>query len=223
VERRRRVALYLIGELGAEDLAPLVLSALDGEDPDLALRAAGVLAKLSSRKGDEVLRGWLDPATAASPQDAERRIRAALPVVLEAETPEAYRDARPLLDHPRISVRSTLATLLAQHMDAYGREVGEDLIGGAPVRVVSDRARRTLLDALARAKTPPLPMVFLGVVSKLDHEDWGVRADAARVLRHWADLEGIDAVTKETAVDALTLLLQDEKDSFVRFAAGEDR
>lgn len=207
-ERRRRVALHLVGELKAQECESDVVALLSGPDEALARRAAGVLALLGSHAGDGTLTAWL------APDGDERRILAALGALLGSGA-DAYAAARPLLGHPRISVRTRLATLLAEKRAVYGGAVLGDL--GASDLV--ERARRSLLDAVVRGPIEPDEAAVTSVTALLSHADWGVRADAARALRAWADLEALPEARRSACRAALVDLLAKEEDAFVRRAA----
>jgi len=177
-ERRVRVALYLVGEMKVEAAEEAVVDLLASTDESLARRAAGVLARLESHAGDEVLLGWLQHP------EQELKVMAALGALVETEA-DCYPALVPLLDHPLVSVRTHLATLLAQHADAYAAKVEASLAEASlPIR-----ARRTALDVLARSKRVPLQATLEIVTGLLDAVDWGVRADAARqtsIIQRWA-------------------------------------
>jgi hypothetical protein len=202
-EKRRKVALQLVAELGVAELEKEVVLVLGGADDALARRAAGVLERLGSRAGDATLRSWLA-------RDAdERRILAALGALMGGEA-DVWGDARALLDHPLVSVRSRLATLAAAHPKAYGAALRAELSGEA-----STRAKRTVLDALVRGPVAPDAASAAAAERLVDHEDWGVRADAARWIRAWA--QG-DAARFPAAAAALDRRLASETEPYVRFA-----
>jgi len=206
VERRKRVALYLVGELKVVSLEHDVVALLAGDDEGLQLRAAGVLASLGSHAGDEALKGWL------APEEDERKIQTALGTLLGLGS-DVYPQVRPLLDHPLMSVRTRLVALLVAHADLYLDAVRADL---AAVDL-SDRARRTVLDVLAKTNPAHDASDQLVLQVLLEHRDWGMRADAVRWLRRWAD-EG-----DPWAKARLGELLQTERDPYVLFCArGED-
>ncbi|MDF1703010.1 MAG: hypothetical protein P1V36_17820, partial [Planctomycetota bacterium] len=91
-ERRRRIALHLVGELKLIARIDVVLLALSGDDPGLARRAAAVLPKLESDAGNATLVGWL------SGDDARARATA-VATLLELKA-DVYAELRPLLDSP---------------------------------------------------------------------------------------------------------------------------
>ncbi len=205
-ERRRRVALHLVGEMKVREVEKDVVRLLEGEEEAIARRAAGVLARIESHAGDEVLLTWLkEPAR-------ELRVMAALGTLLGLES-DCYGAVRPLLDHPLMNVRSRLATLLGSKHAAYATRVAQDL--GA--EDLSDRAVRTLLDAFARSQTEPLEATVTAARALLSHEDWGVRADAARALQHARAYESLSEL-KRLAIDALLAIQrQSETEPYVLF------
>jgi hypothetical protein len=207
VERRRRVALHLIGELKVVELEEAVVKLLEGDDDALARRAAGVLLLLQSRAGEERLMSWL-----AAPDPDERRVLAALGTLLGTGA-DVYPQVRGLLGHRLVTVRTRLATLLAERRERYGAA----LLGDLGAADLSDRARRTLLDAVARGPVAPTPEAAAAVIALLGHADWGMRGDAARVARLWLDKPPADAGAERQALaGALEGLLAGEADVFVR-------
>ena len=182
-----------------------VAGLLQAEEEGIPRRAAGVLAKLGSHAGDAVLEDWLEKP------DDELRVMAALGALLGLES-DCYAAVRPLLDHPLVSVRSRLATLLGSKHETYGELVAQDL--GA--KDLSARAVRTLLDAFARSKTKPLEEVVVAALDLLSHADWGVRADAARALQHALALGDLGD-TRSLIQARLLNQAQGEKDPYVRF------
>lgn len=179
---RRRLALTLVGELGAKALEGPVAALLADADEALARRAAGVLGQLGSRAGDERLRGWLSVPRGEGGDEA--RILAALGVLVPAGG-EPGRDVEALLDHPLISVRTRLATLLAEHGALYEAVLRRWLVRGFSFEDRRARALRTVLDVFARAKWEPTEADVAAVTALLNHGDEGVRADATRLLRRW--------------------------------------
>ena len=204
--RRRRVALYLVGELQARAVEKEVVALLGVIEEGLDRRAAGVLRKLDSHTGDDVLRGWL-----ADPRD-ELRVVAALGTLLGGEV-DCYDLVRPLLAHPLFSVRSRLSTLLGMHHATYGEKAVADVQAGD----LSVRARRTLLDALARVRDVLPRKAHSALVASLDDPQWGVRADAARVLRAQLAQEDLPVPLRTAAEAALAGRLAVEREPYVRF------
>ena len=205
-ERRKRVALHLVGEMKLVELEDVVVTILGGGDAGLARRAAGVLAKLGSHAGDEALLGWV------SGDDA--RARATAISTLLALRADVYPALRPHLASSDFAVRGRLVTLLAKHVEAYGVPVVEDLAsGGADVRHV-----RSLLDVLARAAKSPPDGAAPAVGALLTHSDAGVRGDAARVVRAWqkAEVEVTGLARLSATADRLAT---DDPDPFVRALA----
>ncbi|MDJ0974225.1 MAG: hypothetical protein QNJ98_07185 [Planctomycetota bacterium] len=205
-ERRRRLGVYLTGELRIEALAKDIAARLIDDEEAVQRRAAGVLTKLGSDAGNEILKAWL-----ADPK-AELRVLAALGTLLGLGS-DCYSDVRPLLDHPLVSVRSRLAVLLASKEAVYGASVVEDLVAEG----MSPRAVRTLLDVLARMKSLPETRTLATAMVLVAHEDWGVRADAARVLRRALDHEEMDDATKGGLELFFAKRLEGELEPYVRF------
>jgi hypothetical protein len=190
--RRRRVALHVIGELKAKDLADAVVNLL--EDKDLDRRAAAALAAIGSHAGDAVLVTWLS--------EGGRRAAAAVSALTTLEA-DVYPELRPLLGSPDFAVRGRVVTGLAAHFAKYGDAVRADLA------VKDVRALRSVLEVLARAG----PADAATLAALLDHEDWGVRGDAARVIRKHAAAEAM-----RPAVEALDRRLAVETEPYVKTA-----
>jgi len=204
-QRRPRVALSLAGDMQAKETEAEVVALLGGPDASLARRAAGVLARIESHAGDDVLRTWLK-------SDDELRVQAALGTLLGLESP-CYPSVRPLFDHPLVSVRSRLATLLGAHADAYAAELGKDLVAEG-VRV---RGRRTMLDALVRMPPKHAASAVAALIVLLAHEDWGLRADAGRALQRALADETLDEAGRAVLEKSLADRLAKETEPYVRF------
>lgn len=209
-QRRRKVALHLVGERKARTLEGEVVALLDGPDEGLARRAAGVLGLLGSTAGHATLLRWLE-------QD-EARVLAALGTLLgsEADVREAV---RPLLGHPLVTVRTRLATLLAEQAARHGPWVLDLLTGRSAPGDLSPRAVRTLLDAVLRARLTPRSGDDLGAWAT--SSDWGLRADTARVLVLWTAPPAAGAPGGAAPEGALRLLeaLRQDDDPYVRRCA----
>jgi len=203
-ERRRQVALHLIGELKATEVGDAVAALLDGANEGLARRAAGVLGALGSHEGDATLVRWL--ATGDG-----RKTAAAVSALLALEA-DVYPALRPLLASEDFAVRGRVVTLLAAHLPRYADAVRADL--AAPDLGV--RARRSVLDILARGEWTPAAADAAALATLVGHEDWGVRGDAARVIRR---LESQEAM--RPAVEALERRLATETEPYVKSAAEE--
>ncbi len=204
---RQRLALALVGEFGETALEAAVAGLLESPDPTLARRAAQTLERLKSRAGDATLAAWL-----AAGSD-ELRVQAALGPWL-GRGAEAYPAVRGLLDHPLLSVRTRLVDLLAGGSEALRAAWRADL--GA--EDLSPRARRSLLDALARTQGAGVADTLPVLVGLLEDPDWGVRADAVRALVH---LEGLEAAPEATRARARAALeahaAGGEAEPYVRF------
>lgn len=209
-ERRRKVSLHLIGELKVKELEGAVVGLLKGADETLARRAAGVLALLGSQAGNETLLGWIQP------DGDERRILAGLGTLLGTESP-VYAQVRPLLDHRLVTVRTRLATLLAEKKVVYGSKVLADL----EAEDLSPRALRMLLDAVVRGPVAPTYENHLRYL--VAHDDWGVRADVARVLQGWLTMEDRPTGWTFAASFSMSLAgLSRDPDPFVRRLAAPE-
>lgn len=227
-DTRRNVALYLIGELKLADLADAVTPLLDNPDQALQRRAMGVLGQLGSHAADDKL-------IALIVSDADESVlRVALTTLTDLEVP-CYDKLRPLLDHPMVTLREALINQLIKHWAVYGGEVVQDVntvgmwlgpetIGEqAPPVLGSLRAQRTLLTVLSRAETMPDLPCSEAVSRMLTNADWGMRADAMRVVRHWQKLSADKpelAPALNPIVDALEAQLASETDPYVKYVAG---
>ena len=81
----------------------------------------------------------------------------------------------------------------------------------------SRRARRTVLDALARLKTPVHTATRTAVLELLEDPYWGLRADAARVLQAQRARKDLPVVVRRAIDEALAARLESEPDPYVRF------
>lgn len=208
MERRRRVALYLIGELAVVELEDAVADLLNCGDAGLARRAAGTLAQIGSHAGDEVLLTWLAPGA------GELETQAAVNTLVKLET-DCYPALRPLLAHPSFAVRMRLVTLLAGRAAVYREGLVADLVEPA----LPLRTRRTLLDVLTRAALPPSAAEIAAVAPFLDAGSPGLRADASRLVRSWQGVEGTDRGAIAALVERVEHLAATDPDPCVRFAA----
>ncbi len=210
VARRRRVALYLVGELKTTELEDVVLARLASGDDAESRRAAGVLAALGSHAGDATLRAWLA-------SDDTLRVQTAIQVLVGGEA-DCWDALAPLLEHEDFAVRTRLVTLLAAHLPKYRAGV---------LKVfdwqLTDRARRSALDVLARAPDLPDLDTILGTVVFLLDDNPGLRADAARVVRHWQSLAGVDADALAASIAQVDAMAQSDPVPYVRSAARAPR
>ena len=173
------------------------------------------MAQLGSKAGSEVLLGWL-----AKPED-EARVIVALGTLF-ANGEATFEHLAPLLDHPLVTVRTRLASLLAEKKDVFAPAIlgafgAEPPAGEEPL---TPRAIRTLLDAVLRGKLAPGGR--RARARWAGHPDWGVRADVARVLALWVRMSA-DPASGLThpipaAAEALATLRTDA-DPYVRASA----
>lgn len=220
VDRRKRLSLTLVGELKVKALEAEVAALLDAPDESLPRRVAGVLAALGSHAGDARLVRWLASAhRAAGSTDRgdEARILAALGVLLGLGS-DAGPEVENLLDHPLVTVRTRLATLLAERGEPYAATLRRWLLKGPSFPDPAARALRTVLDAYHRGPLLPDAPLARAVAALLEHGDPGVRADAARLLRRWAAAPKADPAVVAEAIGVLTRRLADEPDPLVRTA-----
>lgn len=204
--RRRKVALWLAGEMKERAVEDAVVALLGVTEQGLDRRAAGALQRIGSHAGDETLLAWI-----ADGKD-ELRVMAALGTLLGLDT-ACYPAVRPLLAHPLISVRSRLATLLAGHDAAYGKALRAEL----SAEDLSLRVRRTVLDVLARTKALLDEAPLKAVTDLLEHSSWGVRADAARVLQRQLAREELPPAARTKIEQALAARFAEETDAYARF------
>ncbi|MBN2082704.1 calcium-binding protein [bacterium] len=237
---RETAALYLTGELKYIELEDMVVGFLEHEDSSLVRRAIGVLGSIESHAADQNLIDLLDPA-----RNDEAMIKAAMTTLITLEV-DCYDDLRPLLDYPLLSVRGELVNQLAAHWEVYGEQVTNDLLShldpaampalavlprsdveSTPLETAGKnplRSIRSLLEILARADGSYNLANDLAVRAMLSHDDWGVRADAVRVIRHWQKLAEADeeiAGSIAEIVEAMEAMLAEETDPYVLFVAGE--
>ena len=203
---RRKVALWLAGEMKAREAEAAIVALLDVTKGGLDRRAAGALQRVGSHAGDEALLAWIADGT------RELRVMAALGTLLGLDT-ACYTAVRSLLDHPLISVRSRLATLLAGHDATYGKAVRAEL--GA--KDLGERARRTVLDVLARTKALFDAPTLEALSGLLESPSWGVRADAARALRRQLSHEDLPGDSRAAIEHALSARRAVETDAYARF------
>ncbi len=228
-EVRYKTALTLIGELKLTDLEDIVIGFLDSKDPAMVRRAIGVLQLIGSHAADETLIGYLTTA-----RDDEKLLRAAVTVLMSLDV-DCYADIRPLFDSDLMSIRTTIVELLVSHWATYGESVRDDIINGNDLSI---RSKRTLLDAIVKLNLPAPPVdpeaeiapvdlsiyypdsaLVETVTALLSNDDWGVRADAVRVIRHWQVLPDIDKFLIKPAVAKLYEILGSESDPYVLFVS----
>jgi hypothetical protein len=211
---RQKAALHVIGSLKLTRLEQVVVDLLEGGDANVSRRAIGVLGSIGSHVGDDKLIAMLDPD-----RHAEPLVTAALSTLITLEV-DCYVHLRPLLEYPLVPIRETLVKELAAHHDFYGESVSADLADPA---AHSPRALRSLLGVTTAHDGHPDELLIASVETCLSSEDWGVRGDAVRLVRHWQHLaEGDDEQTGQLASlsEALERMLLVEADPYVLFCAG---
>ncbi len=80
------------------------------------------------------------------------------------------------------------------------------------------RTLRTLIGVYLKSDVLPDAETADSAASLLSSEDWGVRADAARLIRKWQKAKGADYTAIKPALDALRKMLLTETDPYVLFA-----
>jgi len=232
-----RTAFAEISTLNAVELEDEVAEFLLHDDPAMVRRAIGVLGTLGSHVADDILianlREW----------DDEALIKVSVETLFRLEV-GTWGDFEPLLEHPYISVRETLIRLLSANSEKFDGAVREAILletGFSPAAYypppISVRQFRSLLKYCTRVNFVPDPTLGMAMNALLGDEDWGVRADTIRVIRHWQDLidraeddeeipdgfrnrDVIDLVNE--LMDAIDRSLEDEDDPFVLFVASEE-
>ncbi len=208
---RRQNALYLVGELANIELEDIAVTMLDDQNPSHQRRAIGVLGKIGSHAGNERLLAMLE-----DPDTSEPYLSAAITTLTELEV-DCYNQLAPLLDHDLFTVRELLIKQLVKHYERYGSAV-EVLDTTA-----SPRAVRSILATMLKGQTTPTWTQAVALADLVTHDDWGVRADAAKLVRRWQELADEDEMLIEQIVPAVVTLeemLEIETDPFVLFSAG---
>jgi hypothetical protein len=174
-----------ITDMKLMDLESDVAALLDDPDPYNQRRAIGTLAAIGSHFADERLKANLDPA------GDEALIKASMDSLFMLENAD-YALVRPLLNYPYITVREDLVSKLIEKTDTYAQDFRNELQQGAnPSGIASSfapldiRGLRSILKVWSKAALVPEEADVSAIMVLLDHEDWGVRADAIRVIRHW--------------------------------------
>jgi hypothetical protein len=224
-ETRQNNALYIAGDIKVAEMADTAAGFLDSASSLLQRRAMGVLASLGSHAGDDKLIALLT-------SDNEVPLKSALSAAITLKI-DCYPAIQPLLSHPLISVRELAIDRLAGQWETYGPAIEADiaeLAARETLNAADLRRARSLQHVLMRLTTVPSAGTVAAVGNLLPADDWGLRGDAVRTVRHWeklaqADLEWTSADPQ--LVDALDTagawvdeLLQDEQNPYVK-ACGE--
>jgi hypothetical protein len=224
-ETRQNNALYIAGDIKVAEMADTAAGFLDNESSLLQRRAMGVLAALGSHAGDDKLIALLA-------SNDEVPLKSALSAAITLKI-DCYPAIQPLLSHPLISVRELAIAKLAEQWETYGPALEVDiaeLSARGALEGTDLRRERSLQHVLMRLATVPSAGTVAAVGNLLSAEDWGLRGDAVRTVRHWeklaqADLEWgsadpqlVDAL--DTAGAWVEEMLQDEQNPYVK-ACGE--
>ncbi len=186
-EMRIRIALAVISELKVVDLETEVAKFLDDPVPEMQRRAIATIGAIGSDVANAQLIKNLS-------SDDEALVKASLEVLIDQEV-QCYADLRLLLDSPTITVRETLVTKLAGKIHAYSDALYDELIdaaatsraAGYPPRL-SVRGIRSLLRILQQSDIPADEGMADAISILMEYPDWGVRADAILVVKHWIDM-----------------------------------
>ncbi len=228
-DMRRRVAMAEISELVVTELEDMVAEILDEPDPAMQRRAIGVIGALGSHAADDRLLANLEAT------DDEALVKVSMETLFSLDV-YCYDQLRPLLDHPYISVRETLIGKLAGNIETYESDLLRELENTDPPsyrilpgQPLSIRGLRSVLKIFATSPLIPDEEEAGAISVLLQHEDWGVRADALRVVLHWKEMA--DAAPEEvdpTQTELLEMLLDEademlstETDPYVLFVGNQ--
>ena len=249
-EIRRNVALYLIGELKLTACESAVVAQMSNPDPAIQRRAIGVLGLIGSHAADAQLIAMLDPAADEAQLrialttltdlkvDCYAQLRPLLdyPMVTVRETliNQLVKHWDLFENHVSVDVQRGMlaygkdvysAEQAAQHKQELERLGIEQM--DAPIKAEdapSPRALRTLLTVLARETDGPRMLNVAAGMKLLGADDWGLRADAVRLVKHWQQLQaaGVEVTdTTQYAYEQLEALKAAETDPYVKFVAGQ--
>lgn len=142
---------------------------------------------IGSHAADEELLAMLRDQTTD-----EKDLQAAIASAASLEL-ECGRDFIKLLSHPMVTVRECVSGQLRAHWDAYSAVVYDALpsAGDLPAGDEGDQVTETrmLLTTLQRLTEIPPVEATDRVALLLSNEDWGVRADAVLLIKHWHGME----------------------------------
>jgi len=240
-QMRRRVALAEISTLKIMDLEAEVAAILDDPDPAMQRRAIGVLGAIESHAADARLVENLHAT------DDEALVKVCMETLFSLGV-YSWDEFRQLLDYPYISVRETLIGKLAENDEAYAgdlwRELNESASATSGVHMLSHvdgtggldtRALRSLLKVFTKSDLEPDEAAINAITILLNHEDWGVRADAVGLARHWEELSRQVLATSgdpsyamylisivEPLASSVDAMLLTETDPYVLFVGNEE-
>ncbi len=185
---RKRVALSIISTLKTSELEDMIAEILDDPDPGMQRRAIGALGDIDSHSADDRL------LTNLCAIDDEALVKVSMETLFKLDV-YCWDGIRPLLDHPYISVRETLIGQLKSHAEKYEADLCDELFwvtglsyyGYAPPPI-SIRMLRSILKVFRSAKIAPDSRLITAISILLEHDDWGVRADAVQVVYRWRDM-----------------------------------
>ncbi|MFH1675533.1 MAG: HEAT repeat domain-containing protein, partial [bacterium] len=202
-EIRMRVAMAEITDLKASELEGDVAKLLDEPDPYMQRRAIGVLGSIGSHVADEKLLANLNPSY------DEALIKVSLDNLFTLDV-RAWDLIRPLLEYPTITVREDLIGKLVANPGMYVTELKRELVnstipafGSETPDALSVRALRSVLKVFSKAEIVPDQDCVNSISILLENSDWGVRADAVLVVKHWMEMS-IEPEPEETTEEATT-------------------
>ena len=198
VYTQRNCVLRVVGDLKLIELEDVVTGYFD--DPQLRRRAIGVIGKIGSHAADEQLLRMLNDAIGDEGGVDEKELQAAIISAANLEL-KCSLPLFLLLEHEIVSVRECVAGQLVVKWDTYRNDMemwlgfncgiasgfGPSGSGGRAVNI-SDTGLRALLAVLRRLDDVPREYTVYSVSLLADNPDWGLRADAISLLRHWDSL-----------------------------------
>ena len=240
-EMRTRVAMAVISNQKVTDLEDDVAGMLDDVSPEMQRRAIGVLGALGSHAADEKL-----IANLFSSND-EALIKVCVETLFSLDV-SCFDELRMLLGHPTITVRETLINRIVAKPELYADDLRIELIENVfpPAGLSFDTpplnttGLRSLLKVFAKADIEPDAEIIDAVAVLLINTDWGIRADAVWIVRHWEDLaevmvkpeegEGLLSRIKYPGLGKMIRgimkkvdeMVDTETDPYVLFVLGED-
>lgn len=201
------------------ELETSVAEILLNPDPAMQRRAIAVIGAIESHAADDLL---IQNLLAV---DDEALIKVSMETLFNLKV-NFWDMYRPLLDHPYISVRETLIGKLAANTEFFGGELYEELYWETGMSVMSyvipdlsTRALRSVLKVFATSDLGPRdPRTVSAISMLLEDDDWGVRADAVRIVHHWKEMsiepevvesdEGEEEAVVEIDYEEITELIQ---------------
>ncbi len=204
-------ALFLAGVLKIKELEDEAVKLLD--DEKFRRQTVRVLGQLNSRVGDEKIIDLMKES------DSEHFILSAAEKLAQSQN-SYWRELRPLMDYPLVSVREAVCSLVAENFEPYFPLIQSEL---SQYDELNTRMLRSLLRILQL--TEPVDAAVrlkFSLLSLLEHEDWGVRADCIKVIKSW-NLNDPDRFPQyaEKVNEKLRTLKQNDEEPYVQFVIDE--